>query len=312
MYDVKQALGVFEEFMSNLIKRHDSMHNLPLFAWVNGCIRVTCGFISVVLTKAFFISAGYVSVLYISLLYIVTTSHSQAQISLVEVVKKVQPSVVSVALFTPLESRMPAILGTGFVIANGQYIVTNYHVVSKELDKNVVQHYVALSGQGKNPTVHKMVLVDSDPVHDLAILKIEQTLPAMRLGADTFAPAGTSIAMTGYPIGAVLGLYPATHAGIVAAIAPDAAPARDADALTLQMLSRLKEPFLIYQLDITAFPGNSGSPVYDRSTGEVIAVLNKVFVSQGKESALSSPSGISYAIPIKQVKALARKNNIDL
>jgi S1-C subfamily serine protease len=78
------------------------------------------------------------------------------------------------------------------------------------------------------------------------------------------------------------------------------------------MLKRLKEPFLIYQLDITAFPGNSGSPLIERNTGNVIGVLNKVFVSEGKESALSNPSGISYAIPIKHLKKLAADNGVKL
>lgn len=234
------------------------------------------------------------------------------QISLVELVKQSKPSIVSVAMFTPLESRAPDILGTGFVVGNGKYVVTNYHIVAKDLDMQIVQYYVALSGEGKSPKINRMTLVDSDPVHDLAILKIEDALPAMKLADDEFADPGTSIVMTGYPIGAVLGLYPATHTGIIAAVAPDANPARNADELTLKMLKRLKEPFLIYQLDITAFPGNSGSPIYDRNTGEVIGVLNKVFVSEGKEAALSSPSGISYAIPVKQVKALAKKNNITL
>jgi S1-C subfamily serine protease len=238
------------------------------------------------------------------------TAHDE--IPLVDLVKKSKPSIVSIALFTPLNSKMPEILGTGFVVGNGQYIVTNYHVVSKELDPNIVQNYVALSGEGKHPKIHKMEIIDVDPVHDLAILKIDNALPAMKLAKNKFAESGTSIVMTGYPIGAVLGLYPATHTGIVAAVAPDANPARNADDLTIGMLKRLKEPFLIYQLDITAFPGNSGSPVYDRNTGEVIGVLNKVFVSAGKEAALSSPSGISYAVPIKQVKDLAKHNNISL
>lgn len=240
----------------------------------------------------------------------VVSAHDQ--IDLVDLVKQAKPSVVSIAMLTPLESRAPSILGSGFVVGNGKYIVTNYHVVSKELDPKIVQYYVALSGEGKSPNIHKMTLIDIDPVHDLAILSIEKTLPAMTLAEDAFVDAGTSIVMTGYPIGAILGLYPATHTGIVAAIAPDANPARNADELTLQMLKRLKEPFLIYQLDITAFPGNSGSAIYDRSTGEVLGVLNKVFVSAGKEAALTNPSGISYAIPAKQVRALAKKNNIAL
>ncbi|MFT4653689.1 MAG: serine protease Do [Kangiellaceae bacterium] len=250
--------------------------------------------------------------LVVCMFMISTVSLAHDQIPLVDLVKQSKASIVSVALYTPLESRTPSILGTGFVVGNGQYIVTNYHVVAKELDSKLVQYYVALSGEGKSPKINRMTLIDSDPVHDLAILKIENTLPAMTLAGDEFAQPGTSIVMTGYPIGAVLGLYPATHTGIIAAIAPDANPARNADELTLKMLERLQEPFLIYQLDITAFPGNSGSPIYDRNSGQVLGVLNKVFVSAGKEAALSSPSGISYAIPVRQVKALAKKNNITL
>ena len=246
------------------------------------------------------------------LLLSATSSNAHNQVSLVDLVKRAKPSVVSIAMFTPLESKAPNILGTGFVVGNGKYIVTNYHVVSAELDTKIVQYYVALSGEGMLPKVHKMTLIDIDPVHDLALLSIESSLTAMSLAKDAFVDSGTNIVMTGYPIGAVLGLYPATHTGIVAAIAPDTNPARNADDLTLKMLERLKEPFLIYQLDITAFPGNSGSPIYDRNTGEVIAVLNKVFVSGGKEAALTNPSGISYAIPAKQVRALAKKNSISL
>ncbi len=240
------------------------------------------------------------------------TVNAQEQISLVNLIKNSKPSVVGIALYSPIDSAAPSLLGTGFVVGDGRHIVTNYHVVAKELDIRIVQYYVALSGEGRRPKMHKMTLAGIDPVHDLAIFSIENKLPAIPLAKDTLLESGTSVVMTGYPIGAVLGLYPATHTGIIAAVAPDATPARNADELTLNMLKRLKEPFLIYQLDITAFPGNSGSPVYDRNTGEVVGVLNKVFVSEGKESALSNPSGISYAIPVMQLKRLAKKHNIAL
>lgn len=257
-------------------------------------------------------TTGYIFRVVVLFFVIQSVSQAHEQINLVDLVKQVKPSVVSIAKLTPLYSKAPDILGTGFVVGNGKYIVTNYHVVSAELDTTIVQYYVALSGEGQLPKVHKTTVIDVDPVHDLAILSIEATLPTLALAGDTFVDAGTNVAMTGYPIGAVLGLYPATHTGIVAAIAPDANPARNADDLTINMLKRLKEPFLIYQLDITAFPGNSGSPVYDRNTGDVIGVLNKVFVSEAKEAALTNPSGISYAIPAKEVRALAKKNNIEL
>ena len=70
----------------------------------------------------------------------------------------------------------------------------------------------------------------------------------------------------------------------------------------------MRNPFVVYQLDIVAYPGNSGSPVYNVETGEVIGVVNSVFVKGTKESALEKPSGISYAIPVKYVHDLLKKN----
>jgi serine protease Do len=235
----------------------------------------------------------------------------QAQ-SLPESIKQIKPAIVGIAIYAPIESSVPQILGTGFVVGNGKYIVTNYHVVSKELDPTIVQHFVALSGTGPNPALHKMKIVAIDPVHDIAILSIDKTLPALKLASDSLVDPGTSIFFTGFPIGAVLGLYPATHQGIIAAVTPDVNPASNANQLTLQMLDRLKAPFLIYQLDATAYPGNSGSPVFNRNNNEVVAIINKVFVSEGKESALTNPSGISYAIPIRDLRKLAKANNISL
>ena len=124
-------------------------------------------------------------------------------------------------------------------------------------------------------------------------------------------PAGTDIAFTGFPIGAVLGIFPATHQGIIAAITPDAIPAKTAEQLSTTMLRRLGATQLIYQLDATAYPGNSGSPVYDKSNGNVIGVINKVIVRDTKESALSAPSGISYAVPVQYVRELIDRSISD-
>ena len=66
---------------------------------------------------------------------------------------------------------------------------------------------------------------------------------------------------------------------------------------------------MLYQLDATAFPGNSGSPVYEPATGRVIGIINKVIVKDTKESALSSPSGISYAVPVKYILKLLERAN---
>jgi len=62
--------------------------------------------------------------------------------------------------------------------------------------------------------------------------------------------------------------------------------------------------FNIFQLDATAYPGNSGSPVFNSESGEVIGIINMVFIKSTREAALSNPSGISYAIPATYLKAL--------
>ena len=53
------------------------------------------------------------------------------------------------------------------------------------------------------------------------------------------------------------------------------------------------------QLDATAYPGNSGSPLYDPASGKVVGVLNMVLVKESRENVLSQPSGITYAIPVQ-------------
>jgi S1-C subfamily serine protease len=65
--------------------------------------------------------------------------------------------------------------------------------------------------------------------------------------------------------------------------------------------------FDIYQLDATAYPGNSGGPMFDENTGEILGVVSMAFVKRTKESALSEPSGISYAVPIKYAIQLLQR-----
>lgn len=225
-------------------------------------------------------------------------------------VSTVSKSVVAIGFYSPLAHSGNQIRGTGFVIDNGKWIVTNHHVVDEVLDPSVVQHYVVVYGSGRDVTVLKATVQAIDPVHDLALLRVEQALPSITVSDAPLATAGTEVAITGYPIGSVLGLYAATHRGYVAAVTPDAIPTSNSQSLTVDMLSRLENSDLIYQLDATAYPGNSGSPLYLPDTGEVIGVINKVFVSAGKESALSAPTGISYAIPIKHIQPLLKRAKI--
>ncbi|WP_226498538.1 trypsin-like peptidase domain-containing protein [Ferribacterium limneticum] len=113
------------------------------------------------------------------------------------------------------------------------------------------------------------------------------------------------MAFTGFPIGGVLGFPPTTHRGIISAIA---LPGGHSTQLNEKLIKQLKRgSFDIFQLDATAYPGNSGSPVFDPESGHVIGVINMVFVKGTREAAITNPSGITYAIPINHLKALAQQ-----
>lgn len=220
-------------------------------------------------------------------------------------IQKIKPSIVGVGTFHPTRRNRASLKGTGFVVADGLTVVTNYHVVSKVLDTQHKETLAVFVGNGKNAKRRVAKLVASDVQHDLAILSIEgKPLPAMSIESSTNVHEGELYAFTGFPIGAVLGLQPVTHRGIISSITPIAVPANNASELDVKRLRHLKSPYNVYQLDATAYPGNSGSPLYSIETGHVVGVINMVFVKESKENILAKPSGISYAIPAKYVQRL--------
>ncbi len=227
----------------------------------------------------------------------------EASSALADTIEKVKPSIVGIGTYNRLDSPRANLRGTGFVISE-HLVATNAHVLPESLNQQQKERLVIFVGQGRSPEIRFASLVASDKQHDLAILRIEgQALHALTLSQKKVRE-GELYAFTGFPIGAVLGLYPVTHRGIISSITPVVIPARNAKELNLAQLKRLKSPYNIYQLDATAYPGNSGSPLYHPNSGEVIAIINKVFVKTTKEAVLSDPSAISYAIPIIHLREL--------
>jgi len=233
--------------------------------------------------------------------------------NLSDTIEKVKPAVVGVGIYTPTGRPQNTLYGTGFVIGDGRYVVTNDHVIAKELDQALLQKMVVFIGTGKTSTQRAAKMVARSKMYDLAILKIEgEPLPTIKLAQDAFVREGSNVAFTGFPIGAILGLYPVTHRAMISSITPTIIPVSDSRQISIKMLKMMKNPYLVYQLDATAYPGNSGSALYDVESGEVVAVINKVFVQETKEAVISKPSGITYAIPVKYLRELLRENGIDL
>src|ERR1700719_2174193 len=230
----------------------------------------------------------------------------------ISTIERVKGSVVAVGTFE--RTRTPAFQfrATGFAVGDGSLIATNAHALPATLDsehRETLAVLIPAADQRSQVREVRELAVDLDS--DLALLKMNgPPLRALKLGAPDAAREGQSVLFTGFPIGNVLGVFPATHRGMVAAITPIAIPPPMAAQLDLRVFRRLTTgSFPVLQLDATAYPGNSGSPVYDPESGEVLGIINMVFVKGTKEAALTQPSGITYAIPASHLQALLAKTN---
>lgn len=256
------------------------------------------------------------SSLILRLLFFICLVFFQPAICLADLVKTIEqtkPAIIGIGSFYKLRSPPISFLGTGFVIGDGQHAITNTHVIAELSNSKNKESLIIMTGKGDRPELRNATVVALDKEHDLALLHFEGTpLPTMKLGNINAVKEGKSLAFTGFPIGMVLGFYPVTHRAIISSITPVILPAQNSKQLDAAKIRQLqKSAYTVFQLDGTAYPGNSGSPLYDPDTGEVYGVVNMVFVKGKKEAILSDPSGISYAIPGNYIIDLLRKNGQD-
>ncbi len=159
-------------------------------------------------------------------------------------------------------------LGSGFIMSSDGYIITNNHVVRKAEEIEVI-----LEG-GKKYTAK---IVGTDPVTDLALLKIdpEGPLPAVEMGDSSALAIGDSV----FAIGNPFGLGHTVTAGIVSA---------KGRALGIGRYDNF------VQTDAAINPGNSGGPLFDYE-GKVVGV-NTAVMARGQ--------GLGFAIPINMAKTV--------
>lgn len=265
-----------------------------------------------------------------------------ARADLVEVIAAVRPSVLPVGTFGATDNPRFGFRGSGFVVGDGTLVATNAHVLPPAGEGDGARRLaVALrrgtggtagssaggtpggtgagpiavappaaapgtSGGGEMFELRLATLAAADRARDLALLRLEGApLPPLVLEEPDRVREGQAIALMGFPIGGALGFAPVTHRGIVASITTVALPAATASQLDPRAISRLRDGnFEVLQLDATAYPGNSGGPLLDAATGRVLGVVNMVLVKGSRESALSNPTGITYAIPVRHLRAL--------
>lgn len=237
-----------------------------------------------------------------------------ARAGAIETIQRVKGSIVAVGTYERTRSPAFQFLGTGFAVEDGLLIVTNAHVLPRLLDPakgEAIAIMIPLPDRDdpNQAQVREAKEVATDADSDLALLRIPgPALPPLKLGQSADVREGQEVLFTGYPIGAILGPHPATHRAIISSVTPIAIPLSRAGELRPQTIRRLSAgQYPVFQLDATAYPGNSGSPLYDATTGEVIGIVNKVFVQGTKEAALTHPSGITYAVPASHLRVLLQR-----
>ena len=233
---------------------------------------------------------------------------------LVDASAKVKPSILIVGYYKYTNSPRFTLRGSGFVAISGNLGITNAHVLfsPSEISANVDSAsdlVVQVRGSKGELQMRQATVLEVDRVHDLALLRFDgEPAPFLSLRDSNTVREGQPVALMGFPIGGVLGFSPVTHRAMVSSITPIVLPAATGQLLSEKSIRSIREgSFNIFQLDGTAYPGNSGGPVFDADSGEVVGIVNMVFVKSTKESALSQPSGISYAIPSNYIQQLVQR-----
>ncbi len=199
--------------------------------------------------------------------------------SLAEAVAKVLPSVVTVRS----EGGARA-LGSGFVISEDGYLLTNDHVVAAAAGD-------ALSVQFDDGSTADATVVGRDQESDLAVLRVERDdLVPVTLGDSEAVSVGDPV----FAVGSPFALTSTVTAGIVSAVdrtlvtGPPGGPVRYYAAI---------------QTDAAVNQGNSGGPLLD-AAGRVIGV-NSVIKSVAVTAAGAGNIGLAFAIPIRQAVRVA-------
>lgn len=175
-------------------------------------------------------------------------------------------------------------MGSGFIISENGYVVTNNHVVQGATEINV---------RLIDRTEYKADIIGLDPQSDLALLKIEaQALPYLKLADSNKAKVGEWVLAIGSPFG----LDYSVSAGIISAIG------RNIPSDGRQNYV----PFI--QTDVAINPGNSGGPLFNLN-GEVVGINSQIYTNSG------GSIGLSFAIPsalaMDVIEQLKDKGKVD-
>lgn len=173
-----------------------------------------------------------------------------------------------------VQVRTPSGLGSGFIINEDGYLMTNFHVIEGETQISVEVYHQTPDGVLERKTYKQVRIIAMNKFEDLTLLKIEdKDLPKFKYVVMGNAD-GMSVGERVFAIGSPLGLERTVTEGI------------------LSTKTRQLGGELYLQTTTQINPGNSGGPLFDM-TGEVVGITNMK---------ITFGEGLGFAIPVEAVK----------
>lgn len=171
-----------------------------------------------------------------------------------------------------------AVSGSGFIISDEGYILTNYHVIETAYNNNLDVTVMLNDG-----TEYKASIVGFESSNDIAVLKIEATgLTPIDFGNSDSITMGETVYAVGNPLGELAySMSTGTVSGLDRVIITDESP----------------EGINMFQIDAAVNHGNSGGPVYNNH-GEVIGIVTA-------KSGEMDAEGLGFAVPINDAFSIA-------
>ena len=198
--------------------------------------------------------------------------------SIAGVAEALQPSVVQLNV----SGNGSAGTGSGFVIREDGYILTNNHVTSGGSSIEI---------SFADGSTARGELIGANPGYDLAVVKVDRTgLPAVTLGSSEALKVGD----TAIAIGSPLGLQGTVTSGIVSALDRPVTAGGQGETAFINAI----------QTDAAINPGNSGGPLVD-GTGAVIGVNSAIATLGSSFGGQVGSIGLGFAIPIDTAARIA-------
>ena len=191
----------------------------------------------------------------------------------------VSSTTVGYNIFGQPVERESASSGSGFILTEDGYIVTNCHVVSGATNVQITLD---------DGTTYTAEVIGSDSDYDIAVLKVDPgntKLKPVVLGSSDKLEVGEEVSTIGNPLGELT--FSLTH-GIISCLDRE--------------INLDGTPFNMIQVDTAINPGNSGGPLFN-SYGEVVGIVTAKTTSAGNGAAAE---GLGFAIPINDVLSMIK------